>query len=118
MWLSLIGLLLGGALGMLANVDISNDFSPYVTTFVLAGFDTLFGGIRASLNETFSERSFLFDLVLNIAAASGLTFLGQQLGVDLYLAVVLVFGVRLFSHLAWIREFLVERWTSSKSGEN
>jgi small basic protein len=61
---------------------------------------------------------FLTGFFFSLAAAAGLTFLGLQLGVDLYLAAVFVFGVRLFKNLAAIRKTLEARRTAHKSNEN
>jgi small basic protein len=51
MWLLPVGLLLGISLGFLTNLHIPEDYSGYVMVAVLAAFDTLFGGIRALLNN-------------------------------------------------------------------
>ena len=40
--------------------------------------------------------------------AAGLTFLGDRLGVELYYAAIVAFGVRLFNNLARIRRHLLE----------
>jgi small basic protein len=39
-----------------------------------------------------------------------LTFLGERLGVELYIAAIVAFGLRIFKNLAIIRRRLLERW--------
>ncbi|NTW05851.1 MAG: small basic family protein, partial [Peptococcaceae bacterium] len=41
--------------------------------------------------------------------AAGLAFIGERLGIDLYLAAVVAFGVRLFQNLAIIRRNLLKK---------
>ena len=53
-------------------------------------------GIRAYMEDGFDSTIFATGFVVNALLAAGLAYLGDSLGVDLYLAAVLVFGVRLF----------------------
>jgi len=41
--------------------------------------------------------------VTNMALAGGLTFVGDKIGVDLSIAAIVAFGVRIFNNLASIR---------------
>ena len=40
-----------------------------------------------------------------------LTYLGEKLNVDIYLAAIVVFVGRMFTNLAIIRRYYVEKWT-------
>ncbi|HET7656742.1 MAG TPA: small basic family protein [Bacillales bacterium] len=118
MWLPLIGLFLGILLGLLTNIHIPHEYASYLSIAVLAALDTLFGGIRGHLQNQFDYRIFVTGFFFNILLAAGLAFLGVQLGVDLYLAAVFAFGVRLFQNLAIIRRTLMTKWTTRKVKEN
>ncbi len=54
-------------------------------------------------------------LLSNMLLAGLLTFLGDRLGVDLYLAAIVAFGVRLFNNLAIIRRYLLSRRQGSRA---
>jgi small basic protein len=41
-----------------------------------------------------------------------LTYLGEKLNVDIYLAAIVVFVGRMFVNLAIIRRYYVEKWTN------
>ncbi|OEH91173.1 small basic family protein [Bacillus solimangrovi] len=114
MWLPFFGLLIGVLLGLLTNITVPSDYSNYLSIAVLAALDTLFGGIRAQLQHTFDDKVFATGFFSNILLAAGLAFLGVHLGVDLYLAAVFAFGVRLFRNIAVIRRILLEKWTKSR----
>jgi small basic protein len=55
------------------------------------------------LNKAYDNRVFITGLLSNVSLAIGLTFLGDRLGVDLSLAAVVAFGVRMFDNVAIIR---------------
>lgn len=55
----------------------------------------------------------------NTAIAAFLTWLGQKLGIPLYLAAVVVFGTRMFQNFAEIRrELLTSRQKRDKIGQD
>jgi small basic protein len=107
MWLPFFGLLVGVILGLLTDIKIPNEYSNYLSIAVLAALDTLFGGIRAHLQGVFEEKVFVSGFFFNIILAASLAFLGVHLGVDLYLAAIFAFGVRLFNNIALIRRLLL-----------
>jgi small basic protein len=66
------------------------------------------GAIRAELNKSYDNRVFVSGFITNIVLASGLTFLGDRLGVDLSIAALVAFGVRLFNNVAIIRRHFIQ----------
>lgn len=110
MWLPFLGLLLGLALGLLTDIQIPSVYENYLSIAVLAALDTIVGGIRANLQQVYDDKVFITGFFFNIALAIGLAFLGVHLGVDLYLAAVFAFGVRLFQNIAIIRRILIQKW--------
>src|SRR3954466_10129768 len=114
MWLPLLGLILGIALGILTDIQIPTVYENYLSIAVLAALDTLFGGIRAHLQQIYDDKVFISGFFFNIVLAAGLAFLGVHLGVDLYLAAIFAFGVRLFQNIAVIRRILLTKWSTNK----
>ena len=110
MWLPLLGLILGIALGILTDIQIPTVYENYLSIAVLAALDTMFGGIRAQLQQVYDDKVFITGFFFNIALAAGLAFLGVHIGVDLYLAAIFAFGVRLFQNIAVIRRILIAKW--------
>ena len=116
MWMPVFGLLIGIGLGLMADFNISPEYSSYLSIAILASLDTLFGGIRAHLQGVYDELVFVSGFFFNIILAASLSFLGVHLGVDLYLAAVFAFGVRLFQNIAVIRRIWLARAVSGKKG--
>lgn len=110
MWLPLVGLVLGVTLGLLTDIQIPEVYGNYLSIAVLAALDSLFGGVRAHLQQIYDDKIFVSGFFFNIALAAGLAFLGVHLGVDLYLAAIFAFGVRLFQNIAIIRRILLTKW--------
>jgi small basic protein len=89
---------------------IAPDYASYLSLATLAGMDSVFGGIRAGLDNKFKNDIFLSGFVVNMVLAVALAFLGDQIGVqDLYLAAVVTLGGRIFLNLSVIRRQLLER---------
>jgi small basic protein len=83
--------------------------ADYVALAILAGFDALLGGARARLEARFDEAVFVSGFFANMVLATLLAYLGDKLGVDLYLAVVVALGIRIFTNLGRLRGLLVTR---------
>jgi small basic protein len=113
MWLPILGLVVGVVLGLLTDYRIPEEYSNYLSIAVLAALDTLFGGIRAHLQNIYDEKVFVSGFFFNILLAASLAFLGVHLGVDLYLAAIFAFGVRLFQNIAVIRRILLTKLTAA-----
>ena len=114
MWLSILGLILGISLGLLTDIQIPPEYADYLSIAVLASLDTLFGGIRAHLQGVYDDKVFVSGFFFNIVLAAALAFIGVHLGVDLYLAAIFAFGVRLFQNIAVIRRILLTKWAEKK----
>ena len=106
--IALVALLLGAALGLILRPAVPTVLGPYLPVAVVAALDALFGGVRARLDGSFSDRIFLISFLSNVVLAVFLVFLGDQLNVGdaLETAVIVVFGVRIFQNLAGVRRHL------------
>ncbi|CAM3750197.1 small basic family protein [Mesobacillus thioparans] len=113
MWLPIMGLIIGAIIGLLTDIRIPEEYSNYLSIAILAALDTLFGGIRAQLQNIYDEKVFVSGFFFNIVLAASLAFLGVHLGVDLYLAAVFAFGVRLFQNIAVIRRIILTKWSTT-----
>lgn len=104
----LIALIIGAVLGLLFGPTVPAVLAPYLPVAVVAALDAVFGGVRARLEGTFSERVFLISFLTNVVLAVFLVYLGDQLGAgpEMLTAAVVVFGVRIFQNLAAVRRHL------------
>ena len=105
--LPIIGLVVGALVAVLLQPTVPQDLSRYVAMAVVAALDATLGGVRSSLEHTFSDRIFVFSFLSNAAVAMILVWLGDQLATDLSTAVVVVLGIRIFQNVAAVRRRLV-----------
>jgi small basic protein len=102
-WVPLAGLLVGVLLGLVLQVDVSFELSRYSAVGILAALDSVLGAIRAELDGAYDNRIFISGFVVNALVAVFLTFVGDRLGLDLYLVALIAFGLRIFQNVAIIR---------------
>ena len=103
MLLPLVGLLLGVLAGILLNVNVSYELSRYSAVAILAALDSVLGAVRAELDGVYDNRIFVSGFITNAIVAVLLTFIGDRLGIDLYLVALITFGLRIFDNVALIR---------------
>lgn len=108
--IAVIGLLIGVILGFVLNVNISDKLSPYMSVAILACLDSVFGAIRGNLSKNFQADIFISGFFGNALLAAGLAYLGDKLGIPIYMAAVIVFGGRIFDNFAIIRRLLLEEF--------
>jgi small basic protein len=97
------GLLVGILLGLALGVDVGFEFARYTAVAILAAVDSVLGAFRAELDGVYDNRIFISGFVVNALVAVLLTFVGDRLGLDLYLVALLTFGLRIFQNVALIR---------------
>ena len=103
----MLGLLIGLLIGFLAPIAIPAEYSKYVAVALLAALDSVFGGLNAKLAGKFKLDILLSGFFGNAILAVIITYLGQSLDIDLYLAAIVAFGTRLFQNFAEIRRQLL-----------
>ncbi|TME76530.1 MAG: DUF1290 domain-containing protein [Chloroflexi bacterium] len=96
MWLPLLGLVAGVLLGLALRFNLPIEWARYTAVGILAALDSLLGAY-------FDTRIFLSGFYTNALLAAALTFLGDRLGIDLYLVALFAFGWRIFQNVAVIR---------------
>ncbi|MDO7788002.1 small basic family protein [Desulforamulus aquiferis] len=113
MWIgviiALVGLFLGVMIGLNVPIVLPQTYAQYLGLAVLAALDSVFGGIRAAMEDHYDNRIFVTGFFSNALLAAGLAYLGTKLGVPLSTAAVVAFGVRLFQNLAIIRRHILKK---------
>lgn len=113
--IELVGLIIGLVIGCFLPWHVPSEWSLYVATGLLAALDTALGGMNARIKKTFKLNIFISGFFGNAFIAVFLAWLGDKLGLPLYLAAVIVFGTRMFQNFAEIRRELL---TSRKNKDN
>lgn len=117
MWFALIGLVFGITIGIFAPLSIPLEFARYTAVGILGILDSLLGAVRADLQGKYDSSIFISGLFFNMALASAITYLGDRLGLDIYLAVLVVFTLRIFGNIATIRYSFISRFIGHKRAQ-
>ncbi len=117
-WLPLAGFAIGFVIYWLPIKNLPSSFAPYLSLATLAGLDSVFGGIRAGVEGKFHDDIFISGFVMNTLLAAGLAYLGDQIGVDIYLAAVFVLGWRVFLNLSLIRRYWLTQTSMNRKKES
>lgn len=107
----ILGCLIGAVIGVNLPI-ISYTYSNYLAIAIIAALDTVFGGIASVIKKNFDFKIFITGFFGNAILSIVLTFLGNKLNVDIYLAAIIVFVGRMFTNLAIIRRYYVEKWSN------
>ncbi len=108
MLIPVIGALIGIMIGILLPFEIPLNFVKYTAIAILAAVDAIFGGVRAQVNNRFMVYKFISSFFTNASLAALLAYLGDILGVDIYMGALVAFSIRIFNNLSVIREELFD----------
>jgi small basic protein len=104
----ILGLIAGLLIGIFLPFHIPQEYSNYAAVAILAALDSVLGGFSASMDGKFDIRVFLSGFFANSLLAALLAYIGDRLGIQLYLAAVFAFGNRIFLNFGNIRRKLIK----------
>jgi small basic protein len=107
-WLAILSGVVGFVLVYYSNVTIPADYGAYLSIAALAGLDSVIGGARAAQAGTFKRRIFISGFLTAVVVAVVLTWFGERLDVQIFLAVGFVFVYRIMQNLSIIRWYLLD----------
>lgn len=103
----------------------SEALARYSAIAVLAGLDTVLGGLRAWMTGKFDDAIFISGFFLNALLAVGLVWLGERLGLEtgfgdgrisvMMIGAVVVFSGRILNNLATLRRLLIEHFRERRA---
>lgn len=108
MW-AVLGLITGVVIALIWQPDLPIWLQPYLPIMIVAAMDALFGALRAWLEKTYSEKTFVVSFISNVAVAAMIVWIGDLIGVgsQLSTAVLVVLGIRIFTNAAGIRRSIL-----------
>ena len=109
----IVGCLVGIILGVNAPT-MSYMYADYLAISIIAALDSVFGGITSTLKGNFDLKVFVSGFFGNAILSILLTYLGEKLNVDIYLAAIVVFVGRMFTNLSIIRRYYIEKISINK----
>jgi len=109
MYFVFIGILLGILVGSFLKINIPPEYARYTAVAILGVIDSIFGALRSETKYKYDSVIFVTGLLFNMALAIFITYVGDKLNVELYLAVVIAFIIRIFLNIGIIRTISIEK---------
>jgi small basic protein len=110
-WLA-TGLIIGIVLGLNITYTIPLEYIKYTAVVIISILDSILGAIKSETKEVkdeYNQTIFISGILTNTILALIITMLGEKLGLDLYLAVTVVFIYRIFVNLGSIRRAIIKK---------
>jgi small basic protein len=115
MILIIFGLIFGLLIGTFLQIDIPAEYARYSAVAIIGIMDSVFGAIRAQNEQKYDTTIFLTGLAFNMFLAMIITYFGDKLNLDLYLAILVAFTMRMFLNIGIIRTKTIENIRSRKN---
>ena len=109
MYLIILCTAIGLAIGGFLQFDIPPEYTRYTAVAIVGILDSLFGAIRASYEGKYDTVVFLTGLGFNMVIAVLITFFGDKLNLDLYLAILVAFMIRIFANIGQIKTATINK---------
>lgn len=108
------GIVLGVLVGLNLDLVYNPEFAVYISLAVLAIVNTIFNllneNIKGELTIVKSVVSLAGDLIFGLL----LGYVGEQLGLPIYLAAVFAFGNNIYKNLMSMINFMLEKYQKNK----
>ena len=108
-----IGCIIGALIGIYAPL-VPYTYSGYLAIAIIAALDSVFGGLASTVKKQFDLKVFVSGFFGNAILSMLLTYLGQKLNVDIYLAAIIVFVGRMFNNLGIIRRYYLSKFSEKR----
>jgi len=108
------GLVLGVIAGLNLDLVYSPEYAVYISLTVLAILNSIFDMLSENLNGELTPVKSLLFLTGDLAFALFLGYIGEQLGLPIYLAAIFAFGNNIYKNLKIMINYLLEKYNKKK----
>ena len=93
---------------------IPYEYAKYLAVAIMAAVDSVMGALNSLLKNEFDIKIFTTGFFVNSIIAILLTYLGDSLDANIFLAAIFVFVFRIFNNFSSIRRQLLIRVSNKK----
>ncbi|HAQ40263.1 MAG TPA: DUF1290 domain-containing protein [Clostridiales bacterium] len=109
-----VGVILGILAGLNLNLVYSTEYAVYISLAVLAIINTIFDMLTENLKGELTPAKSVIFLAGDLIFALLLGYVGEQLGLPIYLAAVFAFGNNIYKNLRSMTNFMLEKYNKNK----
>ncbi len=107
---AVVGIAVGILLALFVDINIPPAYSLYMAVAVLAAMDCVVGAIVSISRKRFNMKIFITGLIFNGFVSAAMVYIGKLIGIELSLAPILLFGVRILKKFSIFRRFLLNKY--------
>jgi len=108
------GLVLGVIAGLNLDLAYSPEYAVYISLTILAILNSIFNMLSENLNGELTPVKSILFLTGDLVFALFLGYIGEQLGLPIYLAAIFAFGNNIYKNLNIMINFLLEKYNKNK----
>jgi small basic protein len=108
------GVILGVLAGLNLNIVYDPDFAVYISLAVLAILNTIFDLLNENTTGELTPVKGIVFLIRDLGFGLLMGFVGEQLGLPIYLAAVFAFGNNIYKNLRTMINFALEKYQKNK----
>jgi len=105
----LFAIVIGVVAAIAFDLYIPATLSTYAAIVIISAVDSLLGAYKGLLRDRFSSLVFVTGFFGNSIFAALMVFFGKKIDLDLYYAVVIVFTMRIFGNISFIRRYYLKK---------
>lgn len=103
-WLPLLGLAVGTWLATQFRLPLTEEWAVFLAVAMVITLDLMVESTSQYINGRFSLSAATLTYLCNVLFSYFLLTIGHLMHVDLYIALFIVFGIKLFSNLSYISQ--------------
>ncbi len=108
------GIALGILVALKANIGYSLQYAVYIALFILAIINAITNILSENLNGQITNIRSLILLLSDLIFACVLGYIGEQLGLPIYLAAVFAFGNNMYKNSRTMIDYVIEKYSKNK----
>jgi len=108
------GVILGILAGFNLNLVYNPEYAVYISLAVLAILNTIFNLLNENLKGELTPIKSMVFLISDLGFGLLLGYVGEKLGLPIYLAAVFAFGNNIYKNLGIMSNFMLEKYNKNK----
>ncbi len=108
------GIILGIVAGLNLNMVYSPDYVVYISVSILAIVNTIFALLNENLKGEMNALRSAVYMIRDLGFGLLMGYVGEQLGLPVYLAAVFAFGNSIYKNLSEMINFMLEKYNKNK----
>lgn len=108
------GLILGIVAGLNLNIIYNPNYIVYISLAILAILNTIFNMLYENATSELTIAKSIVFILTDMLFALFLGFVGEQLGLPIYLAAVFAFGNNIYKKLRILADIYIEKFSKNK----